>query len=78
MRYVFGGSIGKGYLYACVIRQPILYCEEGTMPEKKESKEASRKEDDLKQAPPKRSATPTFTHEERADYWREQDPKYTS
>ena len=48
------------------------------MPEKKESKEASRKEDDLKQVPPKRSATPAFTHEERADYWREQDPKYTS
>ena len=48
------------------------------MPEQKEHKEAPVKEGELKRIPPKNSDRPKFTDEERADYWREQDPKYTT
>lgn len=47
------------------------------MPEKKESREAPEKESDLKQTSLERSGKPKFTDQERAAYWREQDPKYT-
>lgn len=46
------------------------------MAEQKENEKAPEPEGELKRASPENSEVPKITARDRADYWREQDPKY--